>query len=296
MPTAITERLARGIAHCDRISTTTAKMAEWLSTLTTPDKPIDVVPNALPVGLLKERNVRTIGKLRVGFAGGISHDGDIELLRPAMQAIGDDVTWVFFGMKMDNPPVDIEHHEGAPITQYLRQMQLLDVDLMLAPLQDNTFNLCKSNLRLVEAASVGAAVIAQDMAPYHHLEPPVFAYAKTEADWTDAIRRFITANKADRQRSVDYLRGWVGRHYTLERMLSKRMKAWLPQGVVLGSQTFYRCREYKMIVACHDSADVVKRMPFLGSLPKITSGLEAACRAAMAQDADILWLRPATTL
>jgi hypothetical protein len=208
MPTAMGERIARGIAHCDRVTTTSEPMARWLQTLG--DKPVFVVPNALPVGRLKERSARTMGKLRVGFAGGISHDGDIQLLRPAMEAIGEEVTWVFFGQNMDNPPVNIEYHDGVPITLYLDKMLSLDLDLMLAPLLTNAFNKCKSNLRLIEAAAIGASIIAQDIEPYHLLEPPVFAYARTEADWTDAIRRFIATSKTDRQRSVG-LSAWLDR-------------------------------------------------------------------------------------
>lgn len=296
MPTDISGRISRALVHCDRITTTTEPMAHWLRTLAEPGCPIDVVPNALPVSRLRERKARTTGKLRVGFAGGISHSGDLRVLEHAMHTIGDAVTWVFFGMNMEDAPIDIEFHEGVPATMYLDKMLSLDLDLMLAPLQDNPFNRCKSNLRLVEAAAIGAAVIAQDLPPYHVLKPPVFAYALGSEGWTNAIRDFIAADRSKRQRSADELRTWAGRHYTLERLLPKRIEAWLPDDIKPWRPSVTTGSQFNGIVACSDAMDVNVRAPFLASCVKVTEGLEAACLAAVHADVDVLWLRPATTL
>jgi GT2 family glycosyltransferase len=294
MPTDIKTRISRALVYCDRISTTTIPMSHWLETLAPLDCRIDVIPNALPVARLRERKARTTGKLRVGFAGGISHAGDLELLREAMTVIGDEVTWVFFGMAPEDPPIEIEFHEGVPATLYLDKMASLDLDLMLAPLADNPFNRCKSNLRLIEAAAIGAAIIAQDLMPYHVNSPPVFAYV--DKDWTVPIQRFIASSRSDRQRSADLLRTWAGRHYTLERLLQARMDAWLPvanppwrpNAVVVD-------KHEKQVVACADVVDTRTRLPFLTPVRMVPEGLEAACRTALTLGADVMWLRPATT-
>ncbi len=96
MPADICDRVQRALRYVDRVTTTTKPMAEWLTTLT--DAEVIVIPNGLPVNRFKERQMKS-GKIRVGFAGGISHDGDLKLLHDAMSDIGEDVTWVFFGMK-----------------------------------------------------------------------------------------------------------------------------------------------------------------------------------------------------
>ncbi len=296
MPTDIKTRISRALIHCDRISTTTIPMKHWLQTLAPTDCQIDVVANALPVARLRERKARTTGKLRIGFAGGISHAGDLLLLRQAMETIGDEVSWVFFGMAPEDPPVEIEFHEGVPATLYLDKMASLDLDLMLAPLDDNPFNRCKSNLRLIEAAAIGAAVIAQDLAPYHVNNPPVFAYANTAADWVDAIQKFTEANRSERQRSADLLRTWAGRHYTLERLLQARMNAWLPAASPpWRPHAVATDRHENTVVACSDVVDTRTHLPFLTVLRMIPEGLEAACRAALTLGADVLWLRAATT-
>src|SRR5271154_5506452 len=107
-------------------------------------------------------------------------------------------------------------------------MEALYLDLLVAPLEDNAFNRCKSNLRLLEAGAVGANVIAQDLPTYHLDNPPVFGYANTPDEWTQAIRTFMAATIAARKRQADSLRSWVGRKYTLERLLLVRADAWLP--------------------------------------------------------------------
>ena len=291
MPRDVTSRVARGLAVCDRITTTTQPLADWLRTLAPEHAQINVVANGLPVSRLHERPVRSMGKLRIGFAGGISHAGDLELLRTAMETIGDAVTWVFFGLAIKNPPVNIEFHDGVPVALYLDKMVSLDLDLVLAPLEDNVFNRCKSNLRLIEAAAVGAAVIAQDLEPYQLCKPPVFAHVKTPLDWALAIDKFINASKYERQRSVDALRSWVGRNFTLERLLPARMEAWLPDvSVAWRPATALPSRSHRLIVASTDAA-----LPFLTSMLTVTNGLEQACRIALDRGADLLWLRPATT-
>lgn len=294
MPPDIKDRITRALVHVDRVSTTTEPMAVWLRTLT--DAEVVVIPNALPVARMKEREARKTGKLRIGFAGGISHGGDLEILRPAMQTIGDeDVTWVFFGMKPDNPPVEIEFHEGMPPVGYLDKLASLDIDLMLAPLQNNTFNRCKSNLRLIEAASIGAAVIAQDMAPYRVDNPPVFDYAITPLDWTHAISNFLHVSRAFRQRSANAMTVWAGRHYILERVLKTRMNGWLPAGDHWQPKAARPNHGERAIICYPDPVDIRTRLPFLAPFRCVTTGLVEACRTAIALGTDLVWLRSATT-
>lgn len=316
MPLDIESRVRRGLALCDRATTTTQPMADWLRRISDDDKgmseadkrsvslPVFVVPNALPQARLKEREPSPAGRIRVGFAGGMSHSGDLELIREAMTEIGDKVTWVFFGTKPENPPCQIEFHEGLSANVYLDKMAMLDVDVMLAPLEQNTFNECKSNLRLVEATAIGAAVIAQDILPYRTDKPPVFAYAKTPKDWTDAILKFIATRPSDRKHHADALRSWVGRHYTMERQLKNRIEAWLPPAYTWkpatakdhGASGSTYSGSASFVVACSDAVDTNTRLSFLTKNRKETTGLVDACNRAIALGVGVLWLRPATTM
>ena len=292
MPPDIEFRVTNAMVHCDRVTTSTEPLAEWLRSIGAFD--VRVVPNALPQARLREREARLSGRLRVGFAGGMSHAGDLEILREAMAAIGDEVTWVFMGMQPKDPPVRVEFHPGVSVHTYLDGIMALDLDLMLAPLEDNSFNRCKSNLRLLEAGSVGACVIAQDLPPYHLDKPPVFAHASTPAEWTEAIRAFAKTKPAERKRNADALRSWVGRKYTLERRLQDRMAAWLPDTAWRPSPA--KSGNERPVLACTDTGDSVDRMTFLNRMTYVPDGLEAACRKAVSLGTDVLWLRPTTVM
>lgn len=290
MPPDIAKRVADGIAFCDRVTTTTEPLAEWLRSLGARD--VRVVPNGLPQQRLRERKQRE-GRLRVGWAGGISHKGDLEILRHAMAEIGEAVEWVFMGMRPENPPCRVEFRDGMAAHAYMDGIAALDLDLMLAPLEDNPFNRCKSNLRLVEAGAVCAAVIAQALPPYHVDSPPVFGYAESPSDWAEQIKRFIGAPVERRQKSADRLRDWVGNNYTLEKLLPRRMEAWTDVARHRFRPQTAKERMEPPVVACAEP-DLDKRLDFLGR-SRVVPSLDKACQLAISLGTDVLWLRPATT-
>lgn len=79
--------------------------------------------------------------------------------------------WVFFGgySKQLEPYVksgEIEYHRWVPLYNYPETAYNLNCQAMIAPLQDNTFNRGKSNIKLLEGAALGLPVVAQDMVTY----------------------------------------------------------------------------------------------------------------------------------
>ena len=286
MPPKLAEKLAAGLAICDRVTTSTEPLAEWLRELG--GKDVRVVGNALPVARLLPRERHPANKVRVGFAGGISHEGDLDILRLAMEQIGEEVDWVFFGAKPRNPPVRIEFHDGVPPMAYLDHLTKLNLDLVLAPLENNRFNICKSNLRLLEAASAGAAVIAQKLTPYTEGDPAVFMHAETPEDWVTGIRAFMLLSPHGRQKSAEGLRQWVVKHHTLEGRLKDRLAAWTKPEVPW-RPVQHRLSMEKVVVASQIAPD----MDFLRHARHYGS-LDEACRMARDLGADVLWLRPGT--
>ena len=293
MPPNLTEKIAAAAALCDRVTTTTEPLAEWFrGDLDCPD--VRVIGNAVPAQAVRPRAPREVGKpLRIGFAGGISHAGDLELIRPAMTAIGDAVEWVFFGMQPKNPPVRVEFHPGMLPSDYQTKLLSLDLDLVLAPLEDNRFNLCKSNLRLIEAGMIGACAIAQNLAPYTDDSPPVFAYATTAEDWTAAIWDFVEASPAERQASADRLQQWVTGRHTLESRLTTRIDGWLRKDDVKAWKPEQVHTRVEDTVLALEGSEVPPR--FLRNTERKNT-LLAACRVAGSLGADVLWLRAGTTL
>lgn len=297
MPPHLAERVAQGIALCDRASTTTEPMAAWLRSLGAMD--VRVAPNAVPMARLRERKPRLSGKLRIGWFGGLSHDGDLDLIGPAMAEIGEDVEWVFMGMQPVNAPCRVEFHPGMPPSRYLDGIAALDLDLVLAPLEDNEFNRCKSNLRLLEAACVGAPVLAQAAEPYLADGAPV-SHASTPGEWTAGIRAFMHMRPSERDAAARRLRAWVGARYSLEATSLKRVAAWLPDGERWAPKppTIGGANHAEFVVAVPGGPRREALPPFMRGLKphRLYGDLESACRASLETGADVLWMRPGTAL
>ena len=291
MPPNLSEKVARAAALCDKVTTSTEPLAAWFRELGMKD--VVVVGNAIPGAAIRARPARISGRLRIGFAGGISHDGDLELIRPAMAAIGEEVEWVFFGTQPRNPPVRVEYHNGVPPHEYQAVMLGLDLDLVLAPLETNRFNECKSNLRLIEAGMIGAAAIVQNIEPYRAGSPPVAGYASTADEWTAAIRRFIDASAETRGKFASELQEWTARHHTIEARLPKRISAWLARD----GEPVWRPK-----ATIERTEDTVLSLPqdydppeAFGAVTRCFS-LEDACARAAKTGSDVLWMRPGAML
>lgn len=79
--------------------------------------------------------------------------------------------WVFMGA-FPPPLIDyirsgeIEFHQWQTLYNYPKKIYDLDINLMIAPLQDNPFNRSKSDIKFIEACILGIPVICQNMVTY----------------------------------------------------------------------------------------------------------------------------------
>ena len=205
MPKDILRSLRRGLGFVDRFVVSTPALAEAFAGL---HGEIVVRENRLPLswwdGLQTQR--RQGKKPRVGWAGGSSHTGDLELIADVVRDLADEVEWVFFGMCPEAlKPYVHEFHGGVAIEEYPAKLASLNLDLGLAPLEHNLFNECKSNLRQLEYGACGIPIICTDIRPYQDGQQaglPVTLVKNRYKDWVDAIRMHIndldaTAKMAD---------------------------------------------------------------------------------------------------
>lgn len=213
------------LESADRIVVSTAPLAEAYSRF---HHDIRIAQNRLAPDqwghLLSQRGVGK--KLRVGWAGGSTHAGDLQILLPLIKALENDVEWVFMGMKPRN--VHCEFHPGVPFEMYPEKLANLNLDLALVPLEINQFNECKSNLRLLEIGTCGVPIVATDIAPYR-CGLPVTLVENRFKDWMKAIQSYL--NDADyRSRQGDELRNAVQRNWYLrENGLNDWQQGWLAQ-------------------------------------------------------------------
>src|SRR5690554_4053881 len=226
MPKDILKSLRRSLKHVDRFVVSTHPLAEAFKGIH-PD--IRVVENRLPLDWWQDLNSlrRQSDKPRVGWAGGIGHAGDLELIEAVVRDLTEEVDWVFFGMCPDAlRPFVKEVHEGVDITLYPKKLASMNLDLAIAPLEDNLFNRCKSNLRLLEYGACGFPVVCSDVEPYRMHNLPVTRVKNRYRDWVDAIRMHLsdldeTARQGDELKSV-ILRDWMLEGENLQQWL----RAW----------------------------------------------------------------------
>lgn len=208
MPADLRKRINKAIGLCDRLVVSTDALAHELRGLCQDTR---VVMNRLPTAMWGEQPParsaqREPGrrKPRIGWAGGIGHRGDLEMIADVVRELSTEVEWVFFGMCPQTlRPYVHEVHEGIPTLQYPRKLMKLaqDWDLAIAPLELNAFNECKSNLKLLEYGWCGVPVVCSDVTPYQG-DWPATRVKNRFKEWRNAILEHIHAPEASRQQGL----------------------------------------------------------------------------------------------
>lgn len=129
----------------------------------------------------------------------------------------------------DNGRADVNQYvrrNTLPITQYGKHYNYCDI--CLAPLDQNTFNECKSELKIIETGMMGKALIASDVYAYHeflkHEETALLVNPRRDhKDWSKYMKELIL-NDDLRLHLSNNLRKLVYPKYTLESITSERVK------------------------------------------------------------------------
>src|SRR3990167_8203989 len=229
MPRDVLKSLRRGLGYVDRPVVSTSALADALSGL---HEDIRVIGNRLPVpwwASIRPGLRRASHKPRVGWAGGAGHTGDLEMIADVVRELAGEVDWVLMGMCPDKlRPYIHEFHQGVAIEQYPAALAALNLDLALAPVEQNLFNECKSNLRLLEYGACGVPVICSDIRCYREDALPVTRVKNRFRDWVEAIRMHIADLDAS-ARAGDALRDRVLSDWMLDGdSLQGWLRAWQP--------------------------------------------------------------------
>lgn len=189
---------------------------------------VRIIPNALLRPLWENlKSARgTSAKPRVGWAGGVSHQGDLEIIRDVVRETANEVDWIFMGMWLKElAPYVKEVHDGVKFADYPAKLANLNLDLAVAPLEINHFNECKSHLRILEYGILGLPVIATDIHPYRGDFPITLIKNNKHQEWIKALRNHINDLDETRRRG-DALREHVLNHWMLDQHLDAWLKAW----------------------------------------------------------------------
>lgn len=193
---------------CDEITVTCDFMRDYYMDKTG-NKNITVIPNYPPkfwMGQfynekrISENYDRYQKKPRILYAGSGAHfdvenrvgqNDDFAHVNKIIEATTDKFQWVFLGAF----PLPLHHlvksgkiefHPWERLYTYPEKIYNLNINAMVAPLQNNNFNKAKSDLKLVEASCYGLPIVCQDLCTYQQA-PYKFNTADEMVDQLDTI-------------------------------------------------------------------------------------------------------------
>ena len=129
-------------------------------------KPSIIVPNMMIEEELRPIKARTNERLRVLWTGSVTHQADLKQIVPVVLQTSHKYDWVFFGDAPDAIRDMVDVRPQVPFRNYLQALDDIQADVGIAPLIEDRFNECKSNLKLLEYGALGLATIESDTGPY----------------------------------------------------------------------------------------------------------------------------------
>lgn len=204
----------------DLVTTTTEYLAHDLRRY---NKKVVVLPNMMDLERWdKGVSVNTGSKLRILWAGSITHLNDIKLLKRAVGEFKEVADWICIGdPRIADELEGVEIYSGVPFDKYPSRLNGLHFDIGVAPLVDSKFNRCKSDIKVLEYGINGVPTVASNVEPYFDLIGKVML-AADEDDFVKHITTLVT------DENLRVKMGNEIREYVLnERNLEKEIDRWV---------------------------------------------------------------------
>lgn len=186
---------------------------------------ITVIPNAIDPSIWKFKNkLKKDGKIRIGWMSSGSHFADLPIIQPVMDEICKkypNVEFHFAGMTWDNhSEKQFFHHVGrSGYMDFPKWYASLGIDISVAPIKDTQFNICKSNIKWMEAAMLEIPTVASDVEPYRCIKHAKNGFlANTKEQWVKYLS-FLIENPVERKKIGKEAKAEVLNHWTIDKFL-----------------------------------------------------------------------------
>lgn len=158
-------------------------------------------------------------KVKVGWVGGVTHEEDLKLI--ADQIKGLDIEFYICGYtpgeiwnRIAKSMPDAKIVEGTSVFEYGEVYR--HFDFVVAPLQDNKFNNCKSELKIVEASAYKKPIICSAVYPYlYHGDNDGVLFVQHN-EWRTAIQKLVDAGRSVRESMGVSNYDYCQKHHNLE--------------------------------------------------------------------------------
>lgn len=192
---------------------------------------VHILPNAIPKWgqfLTKKQDSEFT---RLFWAGGVTHRKDIEILRNPVKRFTGNIQMVMGGY-VDNPEfkamasaytnggkLNHELLEALPVEDYYHAYSKCDIALI--PLQPGRFNSFKSNLKILEAANIGAPVVVSEVDPYLGFPHRLVNYVDRQMYWQVCVNVLAKERQHATERGLG-LQEYCDIHYNFEKINKER--------------------------------------------------------------------------
>lgn len=236
---------------CDYVTVTTQALKEYIhATYNVPLTNIIVIPNYLPKwwigGLYYPERVEarwdslSQRKPRICFPLSSSHfdmanqNNGIDDFTHLLQWVNDNLyryDFTFVGgipqqLKDHVSKGQVKFINGFSLFNYPKELSKLDQDLFIAPLMDNTFNRCKSPIKVLESSALGVPCLCQDLPTYRPYTDLLWKDSKELDDYIHTLLH----NKAIYMGHVTSLHEKLNKGYWLEDHMNDWMELYnIPQ-------------------------------------------------------------------
>jgi hypothetical protein len=233
-------RIERNLREADMITCTHERLAEKIRPF---NSNVHIFPNAIPFGehqFTEDKNQDD--KLRIFWCGGITHEGDLEILKNPIRRLSlhkEKIKMVIGGYDNSNElsqfiwdkmvgyftssrQLPYEILKGTSPDKYMHMYS--NADIMLVPLIASEWSAGKSNLKLLEASVKKIPVICSAVEPYiNDFDAPVL-WAYNQKDWNKHLNLLIN-NPEIRKEYGEKINEWAKRKYNIFDVNVTRRKA-----------------------------------------------------------------------
>jgi glycosyltransferase involved in cell wall biosynthesis len=235
-----TQKIVSHIVAADLVTCTHRRLWQEIKQY---NKNVEVIANALPYGRDQFHSEKVVSdnvqddRLRVVYAGSVTHEHDLRILRNPFRKIATDrhlrerLHFILCGYSGDEAPASVVKTWHNMIHSYLAGFKLNgyvrgglppeqymafynEADICVAPLVDTKFNNMKSNLKILEAAAKKAPIIVSDIHPYSSC--PTAWKVQYQHHWHKAFRE-LAGDDDLRTRMGQETYEWAVEHYHLDK-------------------------------------------------------------------------------
>lgn len=222
--------IERNLSDADLVTCTNDLLAEKCRPL---NSNVIVIPNALPFGFNQYNDARREDeRVRIFWAGSITHQHDIEMLRnplKRLQGISSKIKMVIAGYDDHNIESKsvwdkmVSAFTAGGSLPYMKihgtvpecYMQAYEnADVMLIPLENHEWHRMKSNLKILEAASKRIPCIVSKVQPYMNDTDAPVLWVERQSDWYNHIN-YLVNNKTAKEDLGNNLYEWAKEKYSI---------------------------------------------------------------------------------